>query len=240
MNWTTDCAVVIPCLNEEGFIGPLVATVRQQLPSVLVVDDGSTDGTAFLAARAGAQVVRHETTQGKGAALRTGLQHVRDAGYEWALTMDGDGQHAPEDIPRLLEVARRTRARLVIGNRMGDPAGMPRLRRIVNRWMSRRISAAAGLPLPDSQCGFRLMHLETWASLPIRATHFEIESDTLLAFAAHNCRIEFVPIQVIYKTEQSKIHPWRDTLRWFRWWRQVRRSRKLKTAAVCEAPATAH
>src|SRR5207237_2877765 len=91
------------------------------------------------------------------------------------------------------------------------------------RWMSERISALVRMPLPDSQCGFRLMDLETWSALSVDATHFEIESDVLLAFAAHGCAIEFVPIQVIYKTERSKIHPLRDTIRWFRWLRQARR-----------------
>jgi hypothetical protein len=78
------------------------------------------------------------------------------------------------------------------------------------------------MPLPDSQCGFRLMNLQTWASLPVNAAHFEIESDLLLAFARSECPIEFVPIEVIYKSEQSKIHPVRDTVRWFRWWWRAR------------------
>ncbi len=201
----------------------VVRSVRKHIPTVLVIDDGSQDGTAVMARAAGAEVLRNDCPKGKGAALRTGWKHLRAQGFEWALTMDGDGQHSAEDIPVFLECAARTGARLVVGNRMDQPRGMPWLRQLVNRWMSRRISAIAGLSLPDSQCGFRLMHLGTWSDLPVTATAFEIESDVLLAFAAYDALIQFIPIQVIYKTEQSKIHPLRDTIRWFRWWSRARR-----------------
>src|SRR6185312_10854542 len=119
--------------------------------------------------------------------------------------------------------AEHTGAKLVVGNRMGNPKGMPLVRQLVNRWMSKRISALAGTPLPDSQCGFRLINLPAWNRLAVEAAHFEIESDVLLAFARSEYAIEFVPIQVIYKSERSKIHPVRDTMRWFHWWRRVRR-----------------
>lgn len=224
MNWPEQCAVVIPCLNEEEAIGPLVTAVRSRLPNVFVVDDGSADRTAALAAEAGAVVLRHEKSRGKGAALQTGWRHALDRGFQWALSMDGDGQHSPDDIASFLNSAGRTMTQLTVGNRMNHAAQMPWLRRLVNRWMSRRISRVAGRPLPDSQCGFRLMHLEVWATLPINALHFEIESDVLLAFATRNCRIEFVPVRVLYKNERSKIDPLTDTVRWLRWWQKARRN----------------
>jgi glycosyltransferase involved in cell wall biosynthesis len=218
MNWPVQCAVIIPCLNEGAAIGALVSAIRPQLPQVLVIDDGSTDDTAGVAARAGATVLRHATALGKGAALQTGWKWAHERGFDWALTLDGDGQHSPQDIAKLLNCAENTSAELVVGNRMQAAQNMPGLRRFVNRWMSRRISIRAGRDFPDSQCGFRLIRLDAWAILPIAAAHFEIESEVLLAFARTGRRIEFVPIQVIYKTEQSKIHPLRDTIRWFRWW----------------------
>jgi glycosyltransferase involved in cell wall biosynthesis len=218
MNWTTQCAAVIPCLNEAANIVEVVTSARRMVPKVFVIDDGSRDQTSDLAKMAGAEVLRHESPRGKGAALHTGWEHAKNRGFRWALTMDGDGQHSARDIAKFFQSAERSGAKLVVGNRMNHPEGMPWLRRLVNRWMSERISTLAGVPLPDSQCGFRLMNLETWARLPVRATHFEIESDALLAFAAHGCGIGFVPIEVIYKSEQSKIHPLRDTVRWLRWW----------------------
>lgn len=223
MNWTTQCAVVIPCLNEAKSIAEVVVSVRRLMPVVFVIDDGSQDSTTAIAKKAGAEVLRHEFSRGKGAALQAGWTHAKKLGFKWALTMDGDGQHSSKDIPKFLNSAGRAEAKLVVGNRMENPEGMPHLRRWVNRWMSARISALTGVAFPDSQCGFRLMNLETWATLPVSAAHFEIESDVLLAFAIHGFPIEFVPIEVIYKSEQSKIHPVRDTVRWVRWWWRAQR-----------------
>lgn len=227
MNWITECAAVIPCLNEQLTIGPLIDTVRRHLATVIVVDDGSSDRTAEEAGRAGAVVARQETTLGKGAALQTGWQLAREQRFDWALTLDGDGQHSPDDIPSFFECAETTSARLVVGNRMPDSRKMPFVRRRVNRWMSKRISRAAGQPFPDTQCGFRLIQLEALSSVRVSARHFEIESDVLLGFARAGFRIEFVPIQVIYKADQSKIHPWSDTVRWFRWWWRVPRAKAI-------------
>jgi glycosyltransferase involved in cell wall biosynthesis len=224
MPWAEQCAAVIPCLNEAAAIGKVVAGVRRYLPQVWVVDDGSEDGTAAEARAAGAQVLRHEISQGKGAALQHGWRAVKAAGFDWALTLDGDGQHATKDIPAFFESADRTGARLISGNRMGNTRRMPPVRRVVNWWMSRQLSKAAGTCLPDTQCGFRLMNLSDWAALPVMAVHFEIESEILIEFARAGHRIGFVPIQVIYQDERSKINPLRDTVRWFRWWRKNRRA----------------
>lgn len=218
MNWSTRCAAVIPCLNEASAIADVVSGVRRFVPSVFVIDDGSQDNTSALAKEAGAEVLQHGTPRGKGMALQTGWQYARERGFDWALGLDGDGQHSPEDIPSFLDAAGRAGVELIVGNRMENPKSMPWLRRIVNRWMSKRISTLAGMRLPDSQCGFRLMNLDTWSKLRVTAKCFEIESDVLLAFALRGLPIEFVPVQVIYKTEQSKINPVPDTVRWFRWW----------------------
>ena len=218
MNWSEKCAVIIPCLNEAAHIESLVGEVQAILPTVIVVDDGSTDATRPLATRAGATVVRHDYPQGKGAALNAGWQRARSLGFEWALSMDGDAQHSPGDIPAFLAAAEKGDAALVVGNRMATPKGMPWLRRQVNRWMSRQLSRVAGCALPDTQCGFRLMDLKVWSKLRIRTSHFEFESELLLAICAAGHPIEFVPIEVIYRNETSKIRPLQDTWRWFRWW----------------------
>jgi glycosyltransferase involved in cell wall biosynthesis len=220
VDWPKECAVVIPCRNEARFIAPLVRDVRALLPSVIVVNDASSDATAKLSADAGAEVISHADARGKGAALRTGWSRARERGFPWALCMDGDGQHAAADIPKFLECAERTGAALVVGNRMSEAYKMPFIRRTVNRWMSRELSTLAGQTLPDSQCGFRLARLAVLEKIQLSATQFEIESEQLLAFCAAGERVEFVPIQVIYRTERSKIHPWRDTFRWFRWRRE--------------------
>ena len=213
------CAVVIPCLDEGAVIGSLVEQVRRQVPAVLVIDDGSRDDTAAVATAAGAEVLRHPGTQGKGAALGTGLKAIAARNLAWAITMDGDGQHDPEDIPAFLARAKATDATLVVGNRMHEPLAIPWVRRAVNRWMSRRLSRRAGMNLPDSQCGFRLINLKAWSGLRLTTRHFEVESETLMAFVAAGQRIEFVPIRVIGRGPRSHIRPVVDTLRWWRWWR---------------------
>jgi glycosyltransferase involved in cell wall biosynthesis len=222
MDWPAKCVVVIPCLNENSTIGPLVQNVYKHVNTVFIVDDGSTDGTPESARRAGAEVLRHQTTCGKGATLRTGWEHARRAGFAWALTMDGDGQHSADDIPAFFQCVERTSATLVVGNRMENAPGMPRLRRFVNRWMSRRILRMTGRELPDSQCGFRLLDLNALATISLGTTHFEIESEVLLGFIRRGYSVQFVPIRVIYKAEQSKIQPVRDAWRWFQWWRVQR------------------
>jgi len=218
IGWTT-CAAVIPCFNEGASIAALVVAVRRQLPLVIVVDDGSTDDTAVLARDAGAMAVRHERNLGKGAALRTGLSQALKLGFEWAVTLDGDSQHAPGDLPAFLQCAEQTGALLVIGNRMHNARAIPWLRRQVNRWMSRQLSRRAGRHLPDTQCGFRLVHLKTWASLSLKTEHFEIESEMLMSFLAAKHQVAFAPIQVIGRARNSHIRAAADSLRWWKWWR---------------------
>ena len=213
---------VIPCLNEGRTIAALVRSVRCHVAEVVVVDDGSRDHTAALAADSGASVLRHPRNFGKGAALKTGLNSANQSGFAWALIMDGDGQHRPEDIPAFMAKAQATQPAMVIGNRMHDAMSIPWLRRQVNRWMSRRISRRAGTDLPDTQCGFRLVHLNTWATLPCRTRRFEIESEMLLSFLSAGHRVDFVPIKAIGRSARSHINPIIDTWRWCRWWYRLR------------------
>lgn len=220
MNWPDNCAAVIPCFNEQRAIHSVVAGVKRYLPDVLVIDDGSSDATGEQATLGGAAVLRHPGNFGKGEALRTGWKEAFQQGFNWALCLDGDGQHAAEDIPAFFRCAEEALATLVIGNRMEAPQGMPWLRRAVNHWMSHRLSGVAGRSVPDSQCGFRLMNLKVWSGLQVQTSHFEIESEVVLAFLRAGQKVEFVPIRTIYKGEPSKIHPLRDSLRWFKWWWQ--------------------
>ena len=218
---------VIPCLNEAQTIASLVHSVRRHLPDVVVVDDGSRDNTAKLAADAGAMVVSHPRNFGKGAAVKTGLTTAMRKGFDRALLMDGDGQHQPGDIPAFVQKAEATRAALVIGNRMQDARSIPWLRRQANRWMSWQISRRVGENLPDTQCGFRLVDLRIWAALPCRTRHFEIESEMLITFLDAGCRVEFVPIQVIGRAAHSHINPLTDTWRWCKWWRSLPAGRRI-------------
>lgn len=216
------CAVV-PCLDEAATIGAVVRGALLHVPTVVVVDDGSRDDTGAAARDAGAMVVRHEIPQGKGAALASGWGHAAALGAVWGMMLDGDGQHATEDIPEFFAAAEVAGARLVIGDRMSSAGAMPWVRRATNRWLSARLSALAGMELPDSQCGFRLAHLPTLRGLGLRSVRYEIESEMAVAFARAGHRVASVPVQVRYGSERSKISPLRDSLRWWRWYRSVAR-----------------
>ena len=220
MVWQQQCAALIPCLNEAATIGEIVSAVKALLPTVLVVDDGSLDTTGDAARTAGATVLRNEQPMGKGAALRAGWEHAHQLGFEWVLCMDGDGQHAPSDIPKFLARAEKGGVALVAGERMHAPGTMPLVRRITNRFMSWQLSRLAGVRLSDTQCGFRLLHLPSLKRLHVKSECFEIESEVLIQFARARLGIAFVPIQVIYADERSKIRPLRDTLRWWNWLRK--------------------
>jgi polyprenyl-phospho-N-acetylgalactosaminyl synthase len=210
------CAAVIPCFNEVASIGAVVRAVLQYVAAVWVIDDGSDDGTAAEAEKAGAKVIRHQANLGKGAALRKGLSAARTAGYKYAVTLDGDGQHDAAEIPRLVGAAAGG-ADLVIGNRMEHCVEMPRVRRFVNRWMSARLGHSLGVECPDSQCGFRALRLESWGKLELRQNRFEVESEMLAGFARAGMKIAFVPVKCLRAKRASRIRPIVDSARWFRW-----------------------
>ncbi len=217
-----DWIAVIPAFRESAEIAAVVAGVRAHGIRVIVVDDGSPDDTSEAARRAGADVVRHPRNCGKGAALRTGFARAREAGCAWILTLDADGQHDPADIPAFVTAAAQDDCDALVGNRMRDLGDMPLLRRWTNRAMSRWISRAAGQTIPDSQCGFRAYRAAVLDNVSCRTDHFEMETEILIRLARRGCRIVSVPIRTIYRAEQSKIRPVRDTLRFWRMWRMLR------------------
>jgi glycosyltransferase involved in cell wall biosynthesis len=223
------CAALIPCRNEAGTIADVVRGARMHLDTVIVVDDASRDDTASRALAAGAVVLRQDEHRGKGAALALGWKEADCRGFRWVLHLDGDGQHSTDDIPRFLS-ASTEQTTLWIGNRFDNPAAIPWGRRVVNRWMSRQVSQLAGTSIPDSQCGYRLMHLPTLMSLSLHTQHFEIESEMCVAFARAGKQIGFVPVEVRYGAEVSKISPLRDAIRWCRWYASVRRGQKTVTS----------
>lgn len=219
------CAV-IPAFAEAERIGPVVAAVRAQGVYVIVVDDGSPDRTAEVARAAGAEVIRHLENRGKGQALRTGFHRAEELGCEAVITLDGDGQHDPAEIPRFIEAYERTRIPVLIGNRMWNQRGMPLVRRLTNRFMSWLLSREMGRYLPDTQCGYRLFRTDLLRFVETESDRFAAESEILLRLAARGLRMDSVRIQTIYGTERSKIRPLADTIRFWRMLRRWRRGRR--------------
>lgn len=216
-------AAIIPAYDEEKHIGDVVRRTRAKLDHVLVIDDGSSDATAERAGEAGAEVVRHEQNRGKGESIKTGLRYWLDRQFTWVFVLDADGQHLPEEIDRFIHAAHSDGASLLIGNRMRDTSSMPFVRRLVNRWMSNRISRACGQDIPDTQCGFRMIHRHLIPELLGGSERFDYETEMLIITSRKGFRIESVPVSTVYSDEVSSIHPIRDTIRFFKLMGRYRR-----------------
>jgi glycosyltransferase involved in cell wall biosynthesis len=218
-------AAVIPAYQEEKHVSEVARRARAQLQNVLVVDDGSTDATSDRARSAGVDVVVHPQNRGKGESIKTGLHYWFQRGSEYVVLLDADGQHLPEEISRFVEAAAAdNEAKIFIGSRMNDTSTMPFVRRIVNRYMSGKISRVCGQQIPDTQCGFRMLHRDIIPEVLSGASRFEYETEMLIIASRKGHRVASVPITTVYSDEVSSINPVRDTLRFFK---LMRRYRKL-------------
>lgn len=209
---------LIPCYREAARIGDVVRRARPHVDAVVVVDDGSPDATAEEARRAGAVVLRHERNQGKGAAIRTAIAHAQQQGFDLLVFLDGDGQHDPSEIPKFVEAQRASGAAIVVGNRMGDVSRMPLIRKWTNQFTSWLISRLAGQPIPDCQCGYRLLHRSVLTDLRFETRNFDTEPEMLIQAGRRGHRIGSVRVATIYEGQekQSKIRPGRDTIRFLK------------------------
>jgi glycosyltransferase involved in cell wall biosynthesis len=203
---------VIPAHDEAGRIERVVEAARRHLP-VLVVDDGSSDDTAARAEAAGARVLRHSPNQGKGAALRAGFATALAEGVDAVVTLDGDGQHDPAEIPTFLAALdRRSRLKepteLIVGKR--DFSHMPPVRRLANYLGTAALSGALGQWIDDNQSGYRLTGRRLMrACLESVEPGFGFEVEMIALCLREGWPIEWVPIRTIYGDERSHIKPMR-------------------------------
>jgi len=207
-------AALIPAYQAAASVAGVVRGVLPHIPQVLVVDDGSTDATAAAARDAGAEVVRHAANRGKGAALVTGLAHLAAAGATHALTLDADGQHLPDEIPKLLAVSARTPRALVIGVRMKEGHAIRGVNRLGNWVADRLMTRIAGTALPDTQSGFRVYPIAVTLALGARGSRFDFETEILLRAARAGLPLEGVPVGVHYPPVAERVshyRPWVDT-----------------------------
>jgi len=208
---TTDGEIIaiIPAYNEARFIGDVIRTALQYVP-VVVIDDGSTDGTGAAAAMAGAKVVAHVQNQGKGKALLTGFDYAVGRKVDAAITLDADGQHDPHEIPLFIEAFRAGQGDIIIGKRtFGE---MPPKSQFGNRVGTVLLGWAMGQPIPDNQSGYRLLSRDVMAKVRPSSSRFEAEVEILLRAQLAGFRVGWVPIKTIYNDKKSHFRPVDDSV----------------------------
>ncbi len=204
-----DPLALVPAFNAEATVGAVVRGLKEAVDRVVVVDDGSSDGTAEAAAAAGADVLRRPQNGGKGAAIRTGLEWILASPATHVAFVDADGQHDPDDLPALLAAA-RAGDDFVIGSRMADPDAIPRYRYRTNEIGSQVLSRMTGLDVEDAQSGYRVVSADLLRRLALNARGYIIETEMLLKAAPHLKRFRHVPVRAIYGGP-SHYRPFRDT-----------------------------
>ncbi len=214
---------VIPAYNAARTLPAVLAGVRRIVPDVVVVDDGSEDATAAVAAAGGADVVRHPANRGKGAAVRTGLQRLSDGGFERAVAIDADGQHLPEEIPKLLAEANRFPEAMVLAVREKDGQPIAMLNRLANGIADWMTSQVAGCVFPDTQCGLRVYPLPATLALGARGERMEYDNEILILAARAAMPVRNVRTRVHYPPvaeRESHYRPFEDTARiaWVMLW----------------------
>ncbi len=209
-------AVLIPALDCERTIAEVVRGARRFVDLVLVVDDGSSDGTVAAATAAGARVVSHDRPRGKGAALGTGMRALAEWGVQRVLTMDGDGQHLTDEIPVLLKASDAPPGALIVGTRRLESMGTAPINLFGNRFANRWVEIACGRALPDTQSGFRVYPLQETRALGVRAQHFGFETEVLIRAVRAGIPIRSVPVRVYYPPATERTSHYRkfvDTVR---------------------------
>ncbi len=218
---------LIPAFNEARHIATVVARVSSQMP-VLVVDDGSSDDTDSLARESGATVLSLAPNQGKGAALQAGFRHALEAGYDAVITLDADGQHEPDEIPKLLSASATGHADLIIGAR--DFNQMPLVRRLANSLGGWTFSWALGRPVRDNQSGYRLISRRLMeATLTSRQGGFEFEVEMIVTCVRRGFSLDWVPISTIYTGQKSHINGLEHLIKFLRLvWQTRRETRRYR------------
>jgi glycosyltransferase involved in cell wall biosynthesis len=209
-------SVVVPAFDAERTIGGVLLDLRRELGEpILVVDDGSRDGTAEAARAGGAEVVRHARNRGKGAAIATGLREARQRGADVVLTVDADGQHPASSAREVLFASPDPHA-LVLGVRDLAGEGAPRANRFSNGISNYFLSIFARQPLADTQCGLRRYPVNETLALGARAEGYAFEAEVLLRAARRGLPIVQRGVHVVYPPEKERVthfHSVKDPIR---------------------------
>lgn len=208
-------AIIIPVYNHGQRIEDVIRQALKLGLPLIVVDDGSTDSTPDIINRIrGISVIRHPENQGKGAALVTGFAAAVKRGCDWAITIDGDGQHRPEDSHNLLKAGEDNRRVIVVGKREGMTGkNVPWTSRFGRGFSNFWVWAAGGPLITDSQSGFRLYPLPETLELDVKATRYQFEVEVLVKARQKGIETIEAPIQVVYQPQGERVshfRPWHD------------------------------
>lgn len=210
-------AALVPAFDCARTIADVVRGVALHCERVLVIDDGSSDGTAEIARAAGAEVMRHEVNRGKGAALRSGLIRLLAEGFTHAFSVDGDGQHLASEMQRMLDVSHAAPGAIVLGaRRIAPEQEVAPIKRFGNDFANWWVSLAAGREFRDTQTGFRIYPIAATLDLGVQAERYQFESEVLILAARRGIGIESCEVAVFYPPPGERIShydPWLDTCR---------------------------
>ncbi|NUQ81946.1 MAG: glycosyltransferase family 2 protein [Bacteroidetes bacterium] len=205
--------ILIPAFQAASYLPDLMEKIGKVAPdiSVIIVDDGSNDGTGQLLFPPNCLLLSKEKNEGKGAAIQTGLKHIRGG---WVLCMDADLQHDPDDLPLFIaHLNRYPDTDLIVGKRRFDPP-MPVQRRLSNRLSSFLTALRCRHPVPDVQCGFRAFRLESLPRFNWNDTGYLFETEMIMKALLNGCKVDWIPVSTIYNSSHSHIRPW-ETIRKF-------------------------
>jgi len=208
-------AALIPALNAQGTVARVIVDARRHMEPVVVIDDGSSDETSAIARAAGATVLRHDVNRGKGGALKTGFAWALENRFDGVITLDADGQHLADEIPKFVRECEAGGADLIIGGRSHLFAGMLPRRRNANRFSAWCIAKASGARITDSQSGFRFYSSRLMRNIKLRTDGFDMESEVIVLAGKRGYRIVTIPIELGFVDGIATSHykPLRDTVR---------------------------
>ncbi|GAB2770235.1 hypothetical protein GCM10010465_15000 [Actinomadura fibrosa] len=214
------CCILIPTYNNAGTLKRVVGEVLGYTENVLVINDGSTDNTSkILEDFSGVEKLEIPVNKGKGNALRLGFKAAELMGYNYAISMDSDGQHFPDDLPVFLDALEERQPTdpdlLVIGSRKMDHPSVPDKSSFGNRCSSFWFQVETGVDLQDTQCGYRLYPLNTVNHLNLTTSRFELEIEVIVKAAWEGVDVKNLPVKVLYDPEERVTHfrPFQDVVR---------------------------
>jgi glycosyltransferase involved in cell wall biosynthesis len=200
--------VVVPTYNNDRTIVRVLDKIKEYAYDIIVVNDGSTDNTKELLSNyktTNIIILNHDRNKGKGKALKTGLSKAITLGFKYAITIDADGQHYPEDIPYFVEVNQEHPNAIIVGSRNLNQKNMPKKNTFANKFSNFWFFIQTGCRLSDTQTGFRLYPLTLIKGLNILTSRYEAELELLVFSLWSGIEIYSVPIQVYYPTKEEKV-----------------------------------